>query len=400
MAYLHLRTTDSWYYEMANQDEEGCKKIKAKLNNPDWLQGIAKILPLPEAGDLRSFINDQKVAFLNPDDLPHSSLFVIKDLPNTEEGGIKNRQQCLYNEDINDALYNRFGLSVSYPSTNFSDLGGFDIPKKDILRTLDYVKKGYIQKNLSLFLGVSRSGKSFFAECLAGELNRRLIILDLGMIMCSPNPPRLLDQFFKYLETIDSYVLLIDEIEKAADPDSGVETAKVMIGKLLTIFNNFNSENGFQIKDNPVIATANNISNLLDKNPEFINRFGLKYFVNYPNQESFQSVFEYYLQKMKISGITGREALQYSNMIYAKLQVPILNRNMATRKYGKYASGEIKEFVANLMLLCEERDEGLYATVSILEATFELVKPQLDYANIGVNRTLEAARKANFIEVN
>lgn len=400
MAYLHLRTSDSWYYEQAAMGEAGLLEIKERLGNPNWLKNIKTVLPLPDNDALSTYINNDSVAFLHPERLPYQTLFVIKDLPNTYEGGIKSKQQFLYSEDINQALYNRFGMSVSNPSVTFDDLGGFHKPKTDVLRTLENVRKGFVQKNLSMFLGVSRSGKSFFAECLAGELKRRLIILDLGMIMCDKNPSLALDTFFKYLESIDSYVLLIDEIEKAADPDSGSDMAKVMIGKLLTIFNNFNSESGFQIKDNPVIATANNISNLLDKNPEFINRFGLKYFVNYPSQESFIKVFDYYLKKSNVTGITGEEALRYSSMIYSRLQVPTISKEAANKKYGKYASGEIKEFVSSLMLWCENREDKLYANVNILQATLDIIKPQLEYANVGVNRTIEAARKANFIEVN
>ena len=222
--------------------------------------------------------------------LDSSGILIIKKLPNTKEGGTKTTQQELYDEDINSDLYNRFGMNVSNPTVTFEDLGGFEEPKADMIRTMRYIGKGLVQKNLSMFLGVSRSGKSYFAECLAGELEYKLIILDLGVIMCDENPSKKLDDFFYYLETIDNYVLLIDEIEKVADPEGSAAMSRVLIGKLLTIFNNFNSESGFKIKDNFVIATANNITALLRKNPEFINRFGLKYFVNYPDKETFINV--------------------------------------------------------------------------------------------------------------
>jgi len=402
MAYLQLKSSDAWYYEQALQNG-GVEAIRIKLGAPNWFDKIERIVPMPSVGDLGKYINDLSVCFLHPGDLEPASLFVLKQLPNTEEEGVKSKQQALYDEDINDALYNRFGMTVSNPPLNFSDLGGFEAPKREMLKRIDFVGRGFIQKNLSMFLGVSRSGKSFFAECLAGELGRRLIILDLGMIMCDSNPPRLLDSFFKYLETIGNYVLLIDEIEKAADPESSSSMAKVMIGKLLTIFNNFNSDSGFCIGDNPVIATANNITVLLNKNPEFINRFGLKYFVNYPSKESFVHVTNYYLKKATLGGTSGEELYNYLNMIYPRLEVPVMSVSESSLsgdlRYACYAAGEVKELVSALLDFSLEENGNLYVTEDIVQTVLRLQTPQLSYANRGVNATIEAARMANFREV-
>ncbi len=394
MSFLNLESSDAYYYELVKNNQIAA--LKGKLGNPDWLKEINKIIALPTEEDIKLSLYDDSVAFLSP--IPLNSLIISKKLPNTEEDGVKTKQQKLYNEDINSYLYNRFGMFVSYPKVNFSDLGGFDDPKKEMLQTREFIKKGLIQKNLSMFLGVSRSGKSFFAECLAGELGFMLIILDLAVIMCKPNPAEELDNFFSYLENLDNYVVLIDEIEKVADPDSSAAMSKVLIGKLLTIFNNFNSESGFNIKANFVIATANNIDNLRVKNPEFINRFGLKYFVNYPLKDGFINVCNYYLKRLKIQGITGDDIYNQSNSLYAENEIPRYDDD-TSKKFGKYASGEIKEFMSNLLLYCEEKENQLFCNETILKKVLTLQKPQIQFAEKGVYTTIIAAKIANFREV-
>lgn len=395
MAFLQLRTDDSWYYEKVKSGD--ITAIKDKLNAP-YMQNIAKIIPFPSSVEIKANLYEPNVCFLSPDKLLNNNLLIVKELPKTKYSGIKSTQQELYFEDINSELYDKFGLVVSEPETTFSDLGGFEIPKAEMLKTQDFIKKGLVQKNLSMFLGVSRSGKSFFAECLAGELKYKLILLDLGVIMNDPNPSKKLDDFFYYLENIDEYVLLIDEIEKVADPSGTSPMAKVLIGKLLTIFNNFNSKSGFNIKNNFVIATANNIFDLLNKNPEFINRFGLKYFVNYPPKQTFINVCDYYIKKMRVNGITGEDIYNLSNSIYIKDAIPTMEDSDNVR-YGKYASGEIKEFMANLLLHCVEKNGALCCDTDILHKVLNLQKPQIRFANRGVITTIQAAKIANFREV-
>ncbi|MDD5373281.1 MAG: AAA family ATPase [Sulfurimonas sp.] len=397
MAYLQLLTDDSWYYDTLATG--ALQEIKKSLGNPPYLQEIKKILPFPDGKTIKENLGNPSIAFMSPEKLLNSSVLIVKTLPKTKMGGVKSTQQEKYYEDINSEIYNKFGITVSEPKTTFKDLGGFNIPKSDMLRTKEYITKGLIQKNLSIFLGVSRSGKSFFAECLAGELGYKLIMLDLGIIMCDANPSKKLDDFFYYLENIDNYVLLIDEIEKAADPSSGVAMAKVVIGKLLTIFNNFNSESGFKIKSNFVIATANNITDLLNKNPEFINRFGLKYFVGYPTKSDFIDICNYYIKKMRVRGILGDDIYNVSSSLYAKCEIPILSSASQHTRFGKYAAGEIKELMSNLLLYCQIQEDELFCDTAILQKVVDIQKPQIYFAQRGVINTIQAARIANFREV-
>ena len=390
---IQLKTNDQWYYK---QDLE---TIKKHLNHPKWLKPITKLIKLPLQEDIKQYITNDTIAFLSAKQLDNTNLIITKYLPNTQEDGTKTYQQVLYDEDINTELYNLFGMTVSNPTLTFNDLRGFDEAKRNLLKVQSFVQKKYVQKNLSIFLGVSRSGKSFFAECLAGELNYKLILLDLGVIIADKNPSKLLDEFFNYLQNIDNYVLLIDEIEKVVDPTSSNSMSKVLMGKLLTIFNDFNSDNGFNIKDNFVIATANNITTLLERNPEFINRFSLKYFIGYPTKETFINVCNYYIKKLNIIGIDGNQIFNIANMIYNKAEIPKLD-NTKRVIFGKYAAGEIKEFMTNLLVYAIEKDNQLFCDNQILKETLYRFKPQIVFADKGVINTIQAAKKANFQEIN
>jgi len=391
MGVLQLQTKDVWYYI------KSLEEIKKFLGYPDYLKNIDSIKYFPDDEYLKNNLNKHNEVYLAPERLKPEGLFVVKNVHNHTRDGVKTMQQEIYNEDINAELYNRFGMFVSKPTVNFNDLRGFDEPKSEFIKVMDFIKKGWGEKSLSLFLGVSRSGKSYFAECLAGELEYSLIIFDIAVIANSDNPLKIIDDFFMYLEKLDKYVLLIDEIEKAVNPNN--PKSLNIIGKLLTIFNNLNSESGFKIGSNPIIATANNITTLLNQTPEFINRFGYKYFVNYPVIDSFIEVADYYLKKMHITGITGQDFFNHSSVLYSNVEIPKTDSS-AFKKYGKYASGEVKEFISNLMLFCEDKDGELYCSVDTLKRVLQLQKPQIVFAYEGVIATVEAGIMAGFREVN
>jgi len=390
MGVLQIKTADVWYYT------NSLDKIKEFLGYPKYLEKIDKIKYFPDDKYIRENLAKHNEVYISPERLQPERLFVVKSVPNHTKDGVRTLQQEYYDEDINAELYNRFGMFVSKPKVKFSDLRGFDEPKAEFLKVMDFIKRGWGGKSLSLFLGVSRSGKSYFAECLAGELNYNLIIFDVGRVASMNNPLKIIDEFFVYLEKLDNYVLLIDEIEKAVNPNDSKSLS--VIGKFLTIFNNLNTESGFRVRSNPIIATANNITTLLNQTPEFINRFGYKYFVNYPSMESFIEVANYYLKKSHIVGINGQDLYNYSSVLYANVEIP--KTEDMSGSYGKYASGEVKEFVSNLMLFCEEKDNKLTCTIDILKRVLKLQKPQIVFAYEGVIATVEAGIAAGFREVN
>jgi len=326
-------------------------------------------------------IEKGNIAIISPLAPPINGFFVVKHLPNIF--GIETSQQRLYQENMNESLYQKFGLTIKESTKTFEDLRGYEIPKKELLKALSLLKAGHIRKVLTLFLGVSGAGKSYFAECLAGTLKKKIIYLDMGILMEGENPIGRLNDFFRFIQDYDDYVLLMDEIEKPANPDgegAAASMAKMYIGQLLTIFNDLNTPNGYQIKDNPIIATANNIGALLDQNPEFINRFNLRYFIDYPAKENAIEIFDYYIKKSHIEGIKAEDLFYLSDIEYKETKP----RELAGKNACVYAPREIFFLIEHLILASDE----LVVTTDITKEVIKRNSPQSLYASKGVLRTI------------
>jgi hypothetical protein len=78
------------------------------------------------------------------------------------------------NKLLDKYLEEKLKLKVSYPQTTFSDLAGAKKLKEDVNFFKFLEKHGTATGGLFLF-GIPGAGKSFFAECFAGETNRILI---------------------------------------------------------------------------------------------------------------------------------------------------------------------------------------------------------------------------------
>lgn len=389
MSALMLIATDVEYYQQTNNIEF----FNEKLKKPNWFKEIKKIISFPSDEMIQEHLTDKTTAFLSSQVSEFArKICVLKELPDTK--GIQNTQQEYFQEDISSVLFNRFGASVSRPTIKYDQLGGFNEPKKEIPKAIKLIEEGVISKMLTLLLGVSRGGKSYLAEVIAGEYNRMLILLDLGIMMNYPNPSEKLDEFCRYLENIDGYVLLIDEMEKVVSGSSDASAQKIMMGKLLTVLNNLNGESGYNFGSNPVIATANRIDDLLRTNPEFINRFNFKYFVNFPKEDSFKDVTRVLLRKANIIGITPEEILSATNTEFVKYGQD------SKEKYAKYAPGEVALLVQQLILESEPNTNGQReVNMKILKECLKAIQPQIKYAEKGVGLTLASAILAGFKEV-
>ena len=191
-------------------------------------------------------------------------------------------------------LEDRLSLKVIYPKTTFNDLGGAGKLKEDIKYFQKLEKYNNAIGGLFLF-GVPGAGKSFFAECFAGETKRILIDLDLTKISFDDNPSDTLNKIVEFLlSKKERYVLWIDEIEKMINPDN--PKAMQIFGRLLTLLNDINKEN---IKELVFIVTANRIDNIVQYNPEFLRkgRFRKLYFLNFPSMQNAQDIFKLYINK-------------------------------------------------------------------------------------------------------
>jgi len=191
-------------------------------------------------------------------------------------------------------LEEKLSLRVVYPKVNFSDMGGAEKLKEDVKYFHKLERYNIATGGLFLF-GIPGAGKSFFAECFAGETNRVLIDLDLTKISFDDNPSESLNKIVKFLlEKKERYVLWIDEIEKMVDPSN--PKAMQVFGRLLTILNDISKEN---IKELVFIVTANRIENIRKYNPEFLRkgRFRKLYFLNFPSLKNAENIFKLYINK-------------------------------------------------------------------------------------------------------
>lgn len=183
-----------------------------------------------------------------------------------------------------------------------NDIGGLEglkewlENKSKVFRKLDEAKKfGVDTPKGVLLVGMPGCGKSLAAKASARLFNAPLLRLDIGRLLGkyvgeSEQNMRLA---LKTAESISPCILWIDEIEKAfagIDQSSGAsDITKRLFGQFLT---------WLQEKENTVfvVATANDISSFP---PEFLRkgRFDEVFFVDFPNEEERERIFEIHLEK-------------------------------------------------------------------------------------------------------
>ena len=188
-------------------------------------------------------------------------------------------------------------------SETIRDIGGLENLKEWLSRkamifaNLDKaIKFGVDVPKGIMIIGMPGCGKSLTAKATASLFRIPLVRLDVGRLFGkyvgeSENNMR---KALQLSEAISPCVLWIDEIEKAfagIGDSGGNEVTTRLFGQLLT---------WMQEKENTVfiVATANDISRLP---PEFLRkgRFDELFFVNLPNAEERQKIFEIHLQKRK-----------------------------------------------------------------------------------------------------
>ena len=194
-----------------------------------------------------------------------------------------------------EKLNNSLGLVVEESFLSFDDMGGGE-ELVNIVRQLD-TKYAFGETPKAVFLaGIMGTGKSFFAQCLAGETKRLLVSFNLAKIMNFDNPIEAFDNIVKYLvEQNGKYLLWIDEIEKMFN---GSEASEHIKNKFLTFLNDI----GVTIPlDAYVVITANDVSDILSKNPEMV-RGGrvepfAKVFLDFLTNDSANNIARLYIKK-------------------------------------------------------------------------------------------------------
>ncbi len=223
-----------------------------------------------------------------------TSFFGVFKVENTD--GILTSSENIVGLKKQNKLNQKLGLQVYKSEFNFSN-SNQDERLVDVARllTLKYMT-GETPKAVFLS-GVMGTGKSFFAQCLAGETNRLLISFNLANIMNEPNPLKAFDDVVDYLidNSQEKYLLWIDEIDKIFNGSHESEHIK---NKFLTFLNDL----GLTIQiDTFVVMTANKVEDILSKFPEMI-RAGrvepfAKIFLDMIEAEDAKKTAELYIKK-------------------------------------------------------------------------------------------------------
>jgi len=293
MIWLHIE--DNYYYNNFNEVEE---YIKTKISHTLSLESYEKAFIFSEKQLEKVFSSgNYKQIVISPYSPSHfncdTSFFGVIKIPN--KFGLLTSSEKDSGLTEYEKLHKSTGLTIEESPVTFDDMAGSS-KLKDIAEQLSVkYSMGEIPK-AAFLAGVPGTGKSFFAQCLAGETNRFLVSFNLTIIMYGDNPIENFDNIVEYLSKQNQrYLLWIDEIEKMFTESEKSEHIK---NKFLTFLNDL----GITIKmDAFVVLTANNVSGILEKNPELV-RGGrvetfAKIFMDFPKVPTSTSVCELYINK-------------------------------------------------------------------------------------------------------
>ena len=352
-----------------SQDE-----IKHKLCNLDEEKALIIIASMPPLKEYESF-------------------FIIKKLPNLYNLFSSTQKAQGITEEM--ALEYELGLSVINSPFTLKDIGGAKPLKTYTAQLIKAEEKGYKAKGIFL-VGIPGTGKTFFPKCFAGELNRKLIALNLSQIMESDEPITKLNHIFEYLHQrkIDfpdeKFVILIDEIEKMIGNASPKE--KQMLGRLLTILNDINTP-ACEYNFNAIFfATANDLGSILENNPEFLRRgrWDELFFISLPTHEYATEMFEIYFKKYKLDFVLELMSL---DEIFAEIEHLYQRDNPISDRFP-YTPAEIENFCKRLDFV--NKAEECFRKEHILECV-ELIIPLGKSARKGIEKM--SAQKELFIEI-
>lgn len=347
------------------------------------------LIKFPSLDDIKKALQDNLVTHFISSEYPPKQFirfFIIKKLQNKQ--GLLTTQEEYYKVDESEILQNRLGISVVKSENSFKDMAGAKPLKEWTKNFLIAEQKGYKSKGIFL-VGIPGTGKTFFPQCLAGELNRPLIILNLAFLKAKENPIQALNDIFEYLNTTNSkQIILIDEIEKMVGTGEDPLT-----GRLMTILSDLNSVSSeYKNLDVLVIATANNLDSILKNQPALLRRgrFDELLFVNLPSYDDAKELFNLYIKKYKIEMIMN---LYEIDLLMKDIDNEYEASNVQSRRFI-YTPSEIATFVSRLAFFKMAEQE---ITKDVIKRNIKEIVPIAKSAQEGINKII--AQKELFVEI-
>lgn len=214
---------------------------------------------------------------------------------------------------VEDVIKNRLGTNITKPKLNLSNYGGADL-LRNIIKNLPMKDLLGIKTRGFFLSGFPGSGKTFFAKCVAGELDRYLIELNLAKFMQLPNTLGLLEAFFDFFkQNTGDYIIWIDEIEKMLTTEESIQ----VLGFLLTKINDLHDNSKSNVF---LIATANNPTSIASRNPELFRNGRFDWLISLlpPTEDNAKIIIDIYKSKFQEEFL-----MHLMGLIYGYIFAPI-----------------------------------------------------------------------------
>lgn len=367
----------------------------------DLYKKIKKIKFSPTELEIIQDLTNDEVLFLDYK-YPNDSLLdtlVIKELPLIN--GILTEQENDFDVKINESLEQKLGLEVKETTKTFDDLVGAKLQIEIFEDLFISFKKGRLSKVTAFLLGIPGAGKTFLAECIAGQYKRMLIKLDLSRLMQMEKPILKWHSFCRFLEMLHfqgvHIVGLLDEIAQALAGGNFMQNQ--FKGQLLTTIEDFNTNRGYQIGDSLLIGTDNNIRDISLSSPQFMARWEEKIFINFPKEAEAKSILKYYLD---LYGARYSKDNLFDNDdmdgLFSEVSQYFHNEKIQYSEDNSrfiYAPREINKFASRLATISdkyfEKDDSEIYLPKDEIIKCCERVPPQQKMLKLGISSMINDA---------
>jgi len=350
MSALYFVASDIFYFQnIENLDIFNQQAKNQQISD----KKITKLVIPTSKQDITTYLHQGNVAFLswNYPSEDEREVLVVKELPNLDV--LLTSQEKEYGVTLKESLKAKLQLEIIETTRNFQNLAGAEEMKQYFRNIVVGFKDGVVKKITVFLLGIPGAGKTYLAECLAGELKYLLVKLDLALIMRLNNPIQKLHYFFKYIENLAAQgiyvVALLDEIANMLRGGDSIQSQ--FKGQMLTIMEDLNSPRGYQVGQSIFIATENNIRDIMTSTPQFMARWKGKFFINFPKESEAKMILAMHLKNNGLNIDVDK--------VYTEIEKGYRNKIVLVDGVEKrfiYAPREIEDFAINLAIYSKNNE--------------------------------------------